>query len=70
MVPLLLQEPEALEIHRTEIIKLNLSCKGVWDMRFLLEEAIDPNGGRMFSDVGQPLMTNVHSSNEMTIAVL
>lgn len=39
-------------------------------MRFLTEEAIDPNGERMFSDVGQPQMTNVHYSNEMTVAVL
>lgn len=70
MVPVLLQEPEALEIHRTGIINLNLSCKGVWNMRFLTEEAIDPNGVRMFSDVGQPQMTNVRYSNEMTVAVL
>lgn len=39
-------------------------------MRFLLEEAIDPDGGKMFSNVGQPLMKNVHYRNEMTIAVL
>lgn len=56
-------------IHRTEIINLSLKYKGVWE-RFLLYEDVDPKYAKMFSDIGQPLMTNVNYKDEMMVALL